>query len=46
MFEKEEMNKWQKKTKSENTWVNATIYFEELVADIKKYQSSSGGTTK
>ena len=40
------MTKWEKKTKSDKTWVNATAYFEDLIADIKTYQSNSGGTTK
>ena len=40
------MTKWEKKIKYEKTWVNATAYFEDLVADIKKYQSISGGTAK
>ena len=42
--DKEEITKWEKKKKSEKTWVNATAYFEDLVANIKKYQSNSGGT--
>ena len=45
IFDKEEITKWEKKKKSEKTWVNATAYFEDLVANIKKYQSNSGGTT-
>ena len=46
MFEKEEITEWYKNNKSEKTLVNATAYFEDLVADMKKYQSISGGTTK
>ena len=38
MFEKEEMTKWYKNNKSEKMWVNATTYFEDLVAEIKEYQ--------
>ena len=44
LFDKEEITKWEKKKKSEKTWVNATAYFEDLVANIKKYQSNSRGT--
>ena len=46
MFEKEEITKWEKKNKSKKTWVNATSYFEDLVVNIKKYQSNSGSTAK
>ena len=46
MFDKEEITKWEKKNKSKKTWVNATSYFEDLVVNIKKYQSNSGGTAK
>ena len=40
----EDITQWEKKKKSEKTWVNATAYFEDLVANIKKYQSNSRGT--
>ena len=46
MFDKEEIKKWEKKKKSKKTWVNATAYFEDLVVNIKKYQSNRGGTAK
>ena len=46
IFDNGEMTKWEKKTKYDKTWVNATAYFEDLVADIETYQSNSGGTTK
>ena len=46
MFDNEDITKWEKKTKYDKTWVNATAYFEDLVADIETYQSNSGGTTK
>ena len=46
MFDKEDITKWEKKKKSEKTSVNATAYFEDLVDNIKRYQSNSGGTAK
>ena len=33
MFDKEDITEWEKKKKSEKTWVNATTYFEELISD-------------
>ena len=44
MFDKEDITKWEKKKKSEKTSVNATAYFEDLVANIKKYQPNIRGT--
>ena len=46
MFDKEDITKWEKKKKSEKTSVNATACFEDLVVNIKIYQSSRGGTSK
>ena len=43
-FDKEYINKWENKKKSNRTWENATNYFENLVAGIETYQSNSRGT--
>ena len=35
IFDKEDMTKWEKKTKYNKTWVNATAYCEDNVSDIE-----------
>ena len=41
IFDNGEMTKWEKKTKYDKTWVNATAYFEDLIANIETYHSRS-----
>ena len=45
MFDNEDITKWEKKTKYDKTWVNATAYFENLIASIETYHSNRRVTT-
>ena len=45
-IDKEDITKWEMNTYYDRTWKNATNYFEDLIFNIKMYQSNSRGNTK
>lgn len=46
MFDKKEMNEWEKKPDADKTFANAKIYFQALVSDLEVYEDNNGGNAK
>ena len=45
-FDREQYVAWEKKPDADKTWLNATLYFEDITADNEAYESNVGGTAK
>ena len=45
-FDQPMMTEWEKKAAADKTYANAVIFFNDMMASIKKYQENSGNSAK